>query len=121
MSKLRVRLAVVPYLSAILLLGGIDLGSPREVHDPYAASGVEVYPCSASRPIHYRHVESAHPEHLPPCPFCLLQMQTAGAHLLPVAARISPAERGFEVREAPPPPLLTFHHPATLRGPPAAS
>ncbi len=120
MSKQRIRRVAVPCLSAILLLGAIDLGSSREVHDPYATAGVEVFPCTSAQPAPYRHIESTHPEHLPLCPFCLLQMQSAGAHLPPAAGRVSSPSREFEVREVPTPPLLTFHHPASLRGPPAA-
>ena len=121
MSSHRIRRVAVPCLSALLLLGVIDLGSPHEVHDPYASSGVEVYPCASAHPIHYEHIESTHPEHLPLCPFCLLQMQTAGAHLLPVAGRILSTPLELEARETPTPPFLTFHHPANLRGPPAVS
>lgn len=68
-------------LCTLLIAGTIDLGSPKEVHDAsFEAAGrvlVSVTEWIPQRP----GFEHGHPERLPVCPFCLLQILTAGAHL----------------------------------------
>jgi len=109
-------------LTAVTLLGGLEIHPPGESHDPIAGlSGAqqETYFPAASHPAGRPHAETAAPVLRPFCAVCLTRVQGSGAHLaqhpglaapaaghsLPLLAAVSPLQKSLRPDGARAPPL----------------
>ena len=105
-------------LTAVLLLGAIDLHAPEEVLDSLAHPHGELYSPSAQHPGQPAHFEPSCDARHPVCPVCLHQLRTSGAHLLPAVGLEPLARQIFRTQE----PVLPRGHnassPSSARAPP---
>jgi hypothetical protein len=111
-------------LTVLLLLGSVEPHPAGEAHEPLAQpgslSGGTYYP-EAAHPDQPVHFEQGYAVKVPPCPACLLHLQTTGADLSAVA-RVAPPEPQVPLSLAA--FLLSRRpagRPAGARGPPSLS
>jgi hypothetical protein len=85
-------------LAAFLLLGTFELHAPGEVLERFGHAENEAFSASAVHPGQPAHFEQYLDGKRAPCPLCLHQLRTSGAHLLAAAGLDSlaaqPALRG---------------------------
>jgi hypothetical protein len=117
----RVRRLAALALTPVVLLAGVELHPAGEVHDAFARPGGALVfllvPEPSGRPIH---LEPAHRRTLPVCPACVLQLQTGGAHLRPLAPLAPPAPRAGRRRPERVRAPRTTSAERTARGPPSS-
>ncbi len=80
-------------LTAFLLLGALELHAPGEVLESSGHGEGEAYSASAVHPGQPAHFEPSQDARRAPCPLCLHQLRTSGAHLLAAASLDSLAAR----------------------------
>ena len=93
-------------LAAFLLLGAAEMHAPGEVLEGSAHAEGEAYSASAIHPGQPAHFEPSQDARRAPCPLCLHQLRTSGAHLLAVASLDSLAARAASPCD---PPLPAGH------------
>lgn len=80
-------------LAAFFLLGAFELHAPGEVLEGSGHAEGEAYSASAVHPGQPAHFEASEDARRAPCPLCLHQLRTGGAHLLAIAGLDAPASR----------------------------
>ncbi len=108
-------------LTAVVLLGTLELHPAGEASHALIASAESFYSLSAKHPGQPAHFEASQETERPVCPFCIHQLQTSGACLRtrpvvsPPAPRLAPASDLSSATAG------GSHRPSGARGPPSFS
>lgn len=107
-------------LAVFLLLSAAEMHAPGEVLEGSAHSEGEAYSASAVHPGQPAHFEASEDARRAPCPLCLHQLRTGGAHLLAAAGLDAPASRPALRNDLPLPAGHLAGASAGARAPPLA-